>query len=76
MNSNDLNSLTREQLILKLTKCLRALEYYGSAERVLVTHGPRAQGAITVKLTKQDNGEVARQAIKFDPTKQVLGLDL
>lgn len=69
----DLDSLSNEQIKEKLKKCLRALEFYASAEKLLVTHKPRAQGPITVKLTKQDNGEVARQALSFDPSKEFVG---
>lgn len=66
---DNLESLTQNQLLLKAKRLLAACEYYAIAEKVLVTHHTKNTGSIQVKLTRPDNGSVAKEAINFDPTK-------
>jgi len=63
--------LSLEEMKQKIDRLCAALEYYAVAEKVLVTHKPKdSKSAIKVKITRPDNGEVARAALEYDPTKE------
>jgi hypothetical protein len=65
------NQLSHEELQKKVERLCAALEYYANAEKVLVTHKPKNNSGINVKISRPDNGEIARAALDFDPTKEI-----
>jgi hypothetical protein len=65
------NPLSLEEMKQKIDRLCAALEYYAVAEKVLVTHKPKdSKSAMKVKITRPDNGEVARAALEYDPQKE------
>lgn len=63
-----LDQLSLDDLKKKIERMSAALEYYANAEKVLVTHKPKNKTGINVKISRPDNGEIARAALEFDPT--------
>lgn len=71
MDQEQNRQLSLEEMKQKIDRLCAALEYYAVAEKVLVTHKPKdSKSAIKVKITRPDNGEVARAALEYDPTKE------